>query len=92
MQQVEIGLNYHFGDDAPPLDPAWEWGTPPAGSAPPPAGTLIETGVRYVYGWGRFQKDELQKDKPDIAQSKLTYDDLRSDGAEPMPGSTRRSM
>ena len=82
VQQVEIGLNYRFGDDAPPLDPAWEWGTRPDGSVPPPAGTLIEAGVRYVYGWGRFQKDQLQKDKPDITQSKLTYDDLPSDGAE----------
>ncbi len=81
MQQVKVGLNYRFGDGLP-LDPAWEWGARPDGSTPPAAGTLIEAGVRYVYGWGRFQKDQLQKDKPDITQSKLTYDDLPTNGVE----------
>ena len=38
--------------------------------------------MRYVYGWGRFQKDQLQKDKPDITQSKLTYDNVPTDGGE----------
>jgi opacity protein-like surface antigen len=82
VQQVKIGLNYRFGDGATPLDPAWEWGTAADGSAPPPAGTQIEAGVRYVRGWARLQRDQLQKDKPSITQSKLTYEGIPSDGTE----------
>jgi len=80
VQQVKIGLNYRFGDGAMPPDPAW--GTRPDGSAPPPAGTLIEAGVRYVRGWARLQRDQLRPAKPDITQSKLTYEGIPSNGTE----------
>lgn len=82
VQQVKIGLNYRFGDGVTVPGPARDWGTRPDGSAPPPDGTLIEVGVRYVRGWARLQRDQLQKDKPDITQSKLTYVGIPSNGTE----------
>ena len=81
VQLVKIGLNYRFGADAND-EPPVEWGTLADGAPPQPSGMLVEAGVRYVRGWGRFQKDQKQRRKPEVLQSKLTYDNLPSDGGE----------
>lgn len=70
----KIGLNYRLGDvttttayPAPPLQPV--------------AGTTLEIGARYVYGWGRFQKD-LGNTNLASLDSRLTYSDMQTNGAE----------
>ena len=73
---LKIGLNYRF-DGTGPADGFAE---PPA---QPLAGTTLEIGVRYAYGWGRFQKD-LGIPGLGLASpaSRLTYGGNETNGAE----------
>ncbi len=78
---LKVGLNYRLGGDE--AAPAWEWGTAPDGSSPPPSGFAIEAGVRYVRGWGRFHKDQqLSSAHPNLTRSRLTYDGMSTNGKE----------
>jgi opacity protein-like surface antigen len=56
IHAIKLGLNYRFGDKTDPGTPDWNRGSlkDPVQAAP---GLLIEVGGRYVYAWGRFQKD-----------------------------------
>ena len=45
--------------------------------------TEFEIGGRYVYGWGRFQKDlGIQTLGIDSLASRLTYDGMNTNGGE----------
>jgi len=73
----KLGLNYRLQDAT--FD-ARDWTPQPP---QPLAGAALEIGARYVYGWGRFQKDlGIQGEGVASLASRLTYGDLRTDGAE----------
>lgn len=76
---VNIGLNYRLGETQTGTAD-WTQAAPPG---QPIAGTTLEIGARYVYGWGRFQKD-LGIPGMGVASpaSRLTYGDNRTNGAE----------
>ena len=43
----------------------------------------LEIGARYVYGWGRFQKDlGIPGEGIGSLASRLTYGDIETNGAE----------
>ncbi len=73
----KIGLNYRLFD-----------GRQQPTDVPPPAlqpvtGTTLEIGARYVYGWGRFQKDlGIEGEGLTSLASRLTYSDMTTNGAE----------
>jgi opacity protein-like surface antigen len=73
----KIGLNYRLGEEA---------GTASASPLPLPqpiSGTTLEIGARYVYGWGRFQKDlGISGEGLSSLASRLTYSDMTTNGAE----------
>ena len=74
----KIGLNYRLGGEQPTT-------IEDASLAPiaPPSGTTLEVGARYVYGWGRFQKDlGIQGEGLTSLASRLTYSDMKTNGAE----------
>jgi opacity protein-like surface antigen len=88
VHQVKFGVNYRFGAD----ERAW-----PAGAAAMPlkapalaavSGWEAEAGARYMYSWGRFQKDQGTglangSSVPDgIVTSRLTYDGVQTNSAE----------
>lgn len=74
----KIGLNYRL--NAAEANGA-EWIPPP--SPQPVTGTTLEIGARYVYGWGRFQKDlGIQGEGLTSLASRLTYSDMTTNGAE----------
>jgi opacity protein-like surface antigen len=74
---LKVGVNYRIGSEQSAGD-NWQAGTPAEIS-----GTTLEIGARYVYGWGRFQKD-LGIPAMGVASlaSRLTYDDNLTNGAE----------
>jgi opacity protein-like surface antigen/outer membrane protease len=77
MHLFKIGVNYHLADT--PSADAWE--SQP--SLSPLADTSVEVGLRYVYGWGRFQKDlGITGLGTGSAASRLTYSDNDTNGAE----------
>ena len=80
LHVLKLGVNYRLGDGAPLVDPDFGLGTM---RAPIPASWELEAGARYVYGWGRFQKD---LGIPGLGQSslasRLTYEDMTTNGAE----------
>ena len=88
IQQVKFGLNYRFGADerAWPADAA----TMPlqAPALAPVSGWEAEAGTRYMYSWGRFQKDQGSglangTSVPNgIVTSRLTYNDLQTNSSE----------
>jgi len=72
----KIGLNYRLHNAA-----ADAGDMPPAPQ--PISGSTLEIGARYVYGWGRFQKDlGIQGEGLTSLASRLTYSDMRTNGAE----------
>jgi opacity protein-like surface antigen len=88
VHQVKFGLNYRFGAD----ERAW-----PAGAATMPlkapafapvSGWEAEAGARYMYSWGRFQKDQDTGfanggSVPNgIVTSRLIYNDLQTNSSE----------
>jgi opacity protein-like surface antigen len=76
---LKIGLNYRLGGKQTAPD-AW---SEPAPAIEPISGTTLEIGARYVYGWGRFQKD-LGIPGMGLASlaSRLTYGGNETNGAE----------
>jgi opacity protein-like surface antigen len=80
LHVLKFGLNYRLGEGAPLVDPDFGLGTL---RAPFPSPWELEAGARYVYGWGRFQKD---LGIPGLGQSslasRLTYEDMTTNGAE----------
>lgn len=87
VHEVKLGVNYRFNADpwatwnAGPVDPSpYPVKAPfyksPAASWQP--GWEFELGARYVYGWGRFQKDL----SPPSLVSRLTYGDMQTNSGE----------
>ena len=76
MHQFKIGMNYRFGDGHLPTR---------AQARQPGAanGTQYTAGLRYVHGWGQFQKDlGIPGMGPASPVSRLTYDGSELNGAE----------
>jgi hypothetical protein len=71
----KVGVNYHLGGGA---------GEVLATPAPRPIiGTTLEVGARYVFGWGRFQKDlGIQGAGLTSLASRLTYSGMNTQGGE----------
>ena len=74
---LKLGLNYRLGgaDD----------GGRCLVEAPPAtfAGMTLEIGARYVYGWGRFQKDlGIPGEGLSSLASRLTYSGMNTTGGE----------
>jgi opacity protein-like surface antigen len=88
VHQFKLGLNYRLADGGywPGSSAAMSFKAPPLNS---PSGWTFEAGARYVYGWGRFQKD-LGTGLADgstvvpngVVTSRLTYDDMRTNTSE----------
>jgi opacity protein-like surface antigen len=85
--QFKLGLNYRLADGVnwPGSAGAMPFKAPPINS---PSGWTMEAGARYVYGWGRFQKD-LNTGLADgsgvpngIMTSRLTYDNMQTNTSE----------
>jgi opacity protein-like surface antigen/outer membrane protease len=93
VQEVKFGLNYRFGVDpfAHWIDPQWA-NVPPAGLAGATpivpavswlAGWEFETGARYWYSSGKFQKDlgaTGSSTTANILVSRLTYNSVANSG------------
>jgi opacity protein-like surface antigen len=85
VHQVKFGVNYRLGAD----ERAW-----PAGAATMPlkapalapvSGWEAEAGARYMYSWGRFQKDHnsiIGQAPSGSMTSRLTYNDLQTNSSE----------
>jgi len=76
LHLLKVGLNYRLS--APSQSASW---------VPEPLNTLpgskIEVGLRYVYGWSRFQKDlGIEGTGLRTLASRLTYDDNHTNGSE----------
>jgi opacity protein-like surface antigen len=71
----KVGINYRLGEPGAPPD---------AAPLPRPInGTTFEIGARYVYGWGRFQKDlGIQGEGLSSLASRLTYSGMNTTGGE----------
>jgi opacity protein-like surface antigen/outer membrane protease len=74
----KVGLNYRLYESPNSSS------TSEAAALPQPvSGTTLEIGGRYVYGWGRFQKDlGIQGEGTTSLASRLTYADMTTNGAE----------
>jgi opacity protein-like surface antigen len=89
VHQFKLGLNYRLADGVnwPGNAAAMPFKAPPINS---PSGWTMEAGARYVYGWGRFQKDFGTAQRAadgsaltnGVLTSRLTYDDLRTNTSE----------
>jgi hypothetical protein len=79
IHEFKVGLNYRFGAENYLADDGWRDHSPDR-LVP---GTEFEMGGRYVYGWGRFQKDLGIQGLPitNLA-SRLTYGDTNTNGGE----------
>jgi opacity protein-like surface antigen len=76
IHALKLGVNYRFGDPtAPPT--AYPGSTSPFVSA-----FEFEFGTRYVHGWGRYKQDLGGSSPPPVNNSRLTWTDLQTDGAE----------
>jgi opacity protein-like surface antigen len=85
VHQVKLGLNYRFGADerAWPADAAALPFKAPASA--PASGWEAEAGARYMYSWGRFQKDHdsiMGRAPSGSMTSRLTYNDLQTNSSE----------
>jgi opacity protein-like surface antigen len=88
VHMAKFGLNYRFGvaDGAWPGDDAAMTLKAPAFAAT--SGWEAETGARYMYSWGKFQKDhgtgfaDGSSFPAGIFTSKLSYNDLRTNSSE----------
>jgi opacity protein-like surface antigen len=84
IHEFKLGLNYRFGAGDPYGDDGWLGRALKDGFGPTAIpGTEFEIGARYVYGWGRFQKDLGIQGLPltNLA-SRLTYDGMNTNGGE----------
>ncbi len=79
LQTFKLGLNYRFGEHA-----AYVLNPQPVDiEAQHVRGFEIEAGGRYVYGWGRFQKDLGIPNQGDSSlASRLTYNGMTTNGGE----------
>jgi opacity protein-like surface antigen len=87
VHQFKLGLNYRLADGV-------NWpgsaGAMPLRGLPinSPSGWTMEAGARYVYGWGRFQKDhgtgraDGSTQPNGMVTSRLTYDDMQTNASE----------
>lgn len=74
---LKLGLNYRLGSPEPLAE------QPSPLPVRPITGTTLEIGARYVYGWGRFQKDlGIPGQGLSSLASRLTYSDMTTNGAE----------
>jgi opacity protein-like surface antigen len=73
---IKLGINYRLYEGAPgEIDDTL--------SPRPISGTTLEIGARYVYGWGRFQKDlGIQGEGLSSLASRLTYSGMNTTGGE----------
>jgi opacity protein-like surface antigen len=88
VHQLKLGLNYRLGPDGvnwPASPAAMPFKAPPINS---PSGWTMEAGARYVYGWGRLQRDH-DTGRADgstvpngIVTSRLTYHDMQTNTSE----------
>ncbi len=73
---VKLGLNYRLSSGSGVE-------SPDAPAPRPITGTTLEIGARYVYGWGRFQKDlGIQGEGLSSLASRLTYSGMNTNGGE----------
>src|SRR5262245_20405812 len=88
VHQAKLGLNYRFGPGAanwPPILAAVP--TNPA-AINATAAWQVEAGARYMYSWGRFQKDhgtgraDGSTFPNGMVTSRLTYNDMRTNSSE----------
>jgi opacity protein-like surface antigen len=84
VHQFKLGLNYRLADGVnwPGSAAATTLKAPPITS---PSGWTFEAGARYVYGWGRFQKDEggARAVVPNgVLVDRLTYHDMQTNTSE----------
>jgi opacity protein-like surface antigen len=85
VHQVKLGLNYRFGADASAWPPGAATMPFKAPAFAPVSGWEAEAGTRYMYSWGRFQKDQnsIIGVGPDVSMtSRLTYKDLHTNSSE----------
>jgi opacity protein-like surface antigen len=77
---LKLGVNYRFGDRATP----WLSATPAnlVSKAPVANAFEVEFGTRYVRGWGRYQQDLVGSSPLPVNNSRLTWDQLQTNGAE----------
>jgi len=88
VHQAKLGLNYRFGPGAENR-PA-TFAAMPTNFAAVNATTAwqVEAGARYMYSWGRFQKDhgtgraDGSTFPNGMVTSRLTYDDMRTNSSE----------
>ena len=74
---LKVGLNYRLGGSKSAADAVVESPTVPL------AGATLEIGARYVYGWGRFQKDlGIPGEGLASLASRLTYSGMDTTGGE----------
>jgi opacity protein-like surface antigen len=66
---IRLGLNYQFGARRPANDGSSDAEPTTA----PPTGWEIDVGTRFWYSWGKYQGTNGQ---PDVAISRLTYDNM----------------
>ncbi len=87
VHQFKLGLNYRLADGVnwPGNAAAMPLKAAPINS---PSGWTFEAGARYVYGWGRFQKDHGTgladgSGVPNgMVTSRLTYEDMQTNTSE----------
>ena len=87
VHQFKLGLNYRLADGVnwPGNAAAMPFKAAPIYS---PSGWTMEAGARYVYGWGRFQKDHNTgladgSGVPNgMMTSRITYHDMQSNTSE----------
>jgi opacity protein-like surface antigen len=87
VHQFKLGLNYRLADGVnwPGSHAAMPFKAAPIN---PPSGWTFEAGARYVYGWGRFQKDhgsgfaDGSGDPNGMVTSRLTYDNMQTNTSE----------
>jgi opacity protein-like surface antigen len=78
----KLGVNYRFGGAPLVSDDGYGDSIKDAAYARV-SGTELEFGGRYVYGWGRFQKDlGVTGAGVNGLASRLTYDDMNTNGGE----------
>jgi len=76
IHALKLGVNYRFGDRTAPITAA------PVSTAPVASAIEVEFGTRYVHGWGRYKQDLGGSSPPPVNNSRLTWTDLQTDGAE----------
>jgi opacity protein-like surface antigen len=84
IQEFKVGLNYRLGAEDRSADDGWRGVSLKDGFSPRTlSGTELEMAARYVYGWGRFQKDwGIPGLSIGNLRSRLTYDGMDTNGGE----------